>query len=48
MPGVITKRTILRHPLLLYRLGGFRLIWAMLLAKPGIPFLTLYQVYRNV
>ena len=40
MPGVITKTTILRAPVALYRLGGLRLIVAVIRAKSGTPFLT--------
>lgn len=46
MPGVVTKMTIIRHPVLLYRLGGLRLILAMLRAKPNTPFLTVFTKVR--
>jgi hypothetical protein len=48
MPGVVTKMTIIRHPVLLYRLGGLRLFVAMLRAKPGTPFLTVLMKVRIV
>jgi hypothetical protein len=43
MPGVVTKMTVLTCPRLLYRLGGLRLIVAVLRAKPGVPFLTVWM-----
>jgi hypothetical protein len=43
MPGVVTKMTVIRHPVLLYRLGGFRLMVRVLRAKPGVPFLTIWM-----
>lgn len=42
MPGVIRKRHSITHGRQLFRLGGFRLIVAVLCAKPGTPFLTVY------
>lgn len=42
MPGVVTKLTVLQYPVLLYRLGGLRLIVAVLRAEPGVPFLTVF------
>jgi hypothetical protein len=43
MPGVVTKMTVLRNPILLYRLGGMRLIVAMLRARRNVPFLTVWM-----
>jgi hypothetical protein len=43
MPGVITKMTVLRAPVALYRLGGLRLIVAVLTAETGTPFLTVWM-----
>jgi hypothetical protein len=42
MPGLVTKMTVVRHPIALYRLGGLRLIVAVLRARPGTPFLTVF------
>lgn len=42
MPGVVTKKSVFVHPILLYRLGGAKLIAAVLKAKSGTPFLTVY------
>jgi hypothetical protein len=42
MPGVITKMSVLRAPVALYRLGGLRLIVAVLTARTGTPFLTVW------
>jgi hypothetical protein len=41
MPGVVNKMTVLRHPYLIWRLGGFRLIIRVLAAKQGVPFLSI-------
>ena len=43
MSGVITKLTVFKCPVELYRLGGIRLILAVLLARRGTPFLTIYS-----
>jgi hypothetical protein len=40
MPGVVTKKAIVTNLPSLYRLGGIRLIVAMLRAPAGVPFLT--------
>ena len=45
MPGVVTKKAIVTNGYQLYRLGGLRLIVAVLLAKPGTPFLTVYAKF---
>jgi phosphoribosylcarboxyaminoimidazole (NCAIR) mutase len=47
MPGVVTKMTVVRCPVQLYRLGGLRLIVAVLRAKPGVPFLTVWMEVTN-
>jgi hypothetical protein len=43
MPGLVTKQAILTNLPSLYRLGGWRLLWAMLRAPEGIPFLTVWM-----
>jgi len=40
MIGVVTKRTFLRHPIIMLRLCGVRGLWRVLTAKRGVPFLT--------
>jgi len=40
MPGVITKATIMRHPVLMYRLCGLKGLFMVVTAKRGVPFLT--------
>jgi len=42
MPGVVTKMTVFTHRREILALGGWRLIVAVLLAKPGTPFLTVF------
>jgi len=42
MTGFIRKRQVVTNFPELYRLGGWRLIVAVLLAKPGTPFLTVF------
>lgn len=41
MLGVVTKITIVRHPILMYRLCGLRGLWLVVTAKRGVPFLTI-------
>jgi hypothetical protein len=41
MPGVVTKMTIIRHPVLMYRLCGLKGIVRVVRAKQGVPFLTI-------
>ncbi len=40
MPGTITKRVLFTHTCQLYRMGGLRLIVAVMTARRGVPFLT--------
>lgn len=47
MPGVVTKLAVVTNPRELYRLGGLRLIVAVLMAKPGTPFLTVWMECRK-
>jgi len=42
MPGRINKRHAITHCRELFRIGGLRLIVAVMLAKPGTPFLTIF------
>lgn len=42
MPGRISKRHVFTHGWELYRVGGLRLIVAVLQAKTGTPFLTVF------
>jgi hypothetical protein len=48
MPGVVTKKAVLTHFPTIWRLGGFRLIMAMLQAKPGVPFLTVLMEINSL
>lgn len=43
MPGVVTKKAILTNGVQMYRMGGFRLLWGVLRAKTGTPFLTVWM-----
>jgi hypothetical protein len=40
MGGFVTKKTVFRHPVLIYRLGGIKLIVACLRAPKGSTFLS--------
>ena len=42
MTGFITKKQVITNFRELYRLGGLRLIVAVLRAKRGTPFLTVF------
>jgi len=42
MPGRITKLTVVRYAWRIYRMGGWKLIATVLVAKKGTPFLTVY------
>jgi len=42
MPGVINKWNTLRNAKQIVKMGGFRLLLAVLIAKPGTPFLTVF------
>jgi hypothetical protein len=48
MPGVVTKKAILTNLPSLYRLGGIRLVWAMLRAPAGVPFLTVLMDVEGI
>jgi len=41
MPQRVTKGWIIRHPFIVYQLGGLRLLVLSLLLVPSVPFLTL-------
>jgi hypothetical protein len=42
MPGVVTKKAVLMNGRQLYRMGGWRLLGAVLMARKGTPFLTVW------
>ena len=42
MPGVVTKTAVFTNFGSLYRIGGMKLVFAVLIAKPGTPFLTVF------
>lgn len=47
MPGVITKSTVIRHPVIMYRLCGLRGLVTVVTAKQGVPFLTVLTEIRK-
>ena len=48
MPGVVNKTTVLRHPFLMFRLCGLRGVVRVLLAKRGVPFLTILAAVHRI
>ena len=42
MPGVINKTNTIKNAAQIVKMGGFRLFFAVLTAKSGTPFLTVY------
>ena len=48
MPGVVTKMTVVRHPVLMFRLCGLRGVVRVLSAKRGIPFLTVLMAVGRI
>ena len=42
MPGVVTKKALVTNLPAIMKLGGCKLVLAMLFAKSGTPFLTVY------
>jgi hypothetical protein len=48
MTGFITKKTIVAHPILVYRLTGWRGLWVVLTAKRGLPFLTVLSLIGRI
>lgn len=42
MPGVINKTNTIKNVSQILRMGGFKLLFAVLTAKNGTPFLTVY------
>jgi hypothetical protein len=47
MPGVVTKRAVVTNLRQLYRMGGVKLIVAVLRAPQGTPFLTVWMKVCN-
>lgn len=47
MPGTITKLNVLKNFRQLVKMGGMELIFAVILAKKGTPFLTVYFAVEN-
>jgi hypothetical protein len=41
MNGFVTKMTVVRHPVLVFRLGGFKLLLACWKAPKGSTFLAI-------
>jgi hypothetical protein len=41
MSGYITKRDLIRHPVLMYRICGLKGLWLVLTAGANVPFLTI-------
>ena len=39
MMGFITKKTVFAHPILVYKLAGWRGLWAVIRARKGLTFL---------
>jgi hypothetical protein len=48
MPGLITKKTVIQHPYLMYKLCGVRGIVKVLTAKQGLPFLTVLVALHRI
>ena len=48
MPGTITKMTVLKHPVLMYRLCGLKGIILVVTAKRGVPFLTVLMAAGRI
>jgi len=42
MPGVINKTNTIKNAKQIVKMGGWKLFFAVLVAKPGTPFLTVY------
>jgi len=47
MPGTITKINIIRNFRQIVKMGGLELVVAVVRAKPGVPFLTVFFEVEN-
>lgn len=48
MSGFITKRELVTHPILMFRLCGLCGMWAVLTAERGLPFLTVLSIVGRI